>query len=106
MNRYTATDSLDSLSDEYIMSHVQGEPWLMSTFIERYEDAFLDEANTLTHHSPHAEEVVQDTFKKMYANPRGYETSKDHTCIAWAEALLQESIERYLTESQQAAHKD
>ena len=79
------------------MDHIQREPWLMTAFIERYEETLLDEANILTHNAPYATKIVQDTFKKMYVNPRGYETHKDRSCVAWSKALLQESLAKYNT---------
>jgi DNA-directed RNA polymerase specialized sigma24 family protein len=61
-------DSAKELSDEDLLQRSQSRPWLYAILLERYQDAFMRKARSILRNDLDAEEVVQDTFTKIYMN--------------------------------------
>ncbi|NCN52805.1 RNA polymerase sigma factor [Candidatus Parcubacteria bacterium] len=85
---YTARGEARDYSDEEILMRSQSEPWLFAVLLERYQDAFLRKAKTVLHNEQDAEEIVQDTFTKIYMNASRFEVREGAKFTSWAYTIL------------------
>lgn len=89
-------DNVRGLSDEAIIERVQGEPWLFTALLERYQDAFLRKAKSIIFNPQDAEEVVQDAFTKIYINAHRFEIREGAKFSSWAyTVLINTALTRY-----------
>lgn len=84
----TAIDSARNLDDEALLKRSQAQPWLFQVLVERYQDAFLRKAKTIVFNQFDAEEIVQDTFTKMYVNAHRYQAQEGAQFTSWAYRIL------------------
>lgn len=84
----TTTDKARDLSDEEILVRSQKEPWIFTVLLERYQDAFIRKALSVLHNQLDAEEVVQDTFTKIYINAGKFKPQEDAKFSSWAYRIL------------------
>lgn len=84
----TTTDQAGELSDEEILTRSQAEPWLFAVLLDRYQDAFLRKARTIVYNQLDVEEVVQDTFTKIYRNAHQFEVREGASFRSWAYQIL------------------
>jgi len=84
----STTDSARDLSDEEVLARSRAEPWLFAVLLERYQDAFLRKARTVIHNEQDVEEVVQDTFTKVYINAQRFEVREGAKFSSWAYTIL------------------
>jgi RNA polymerase sigma-70 factor (ECF subfamily) len=83
-----AIDDARELPDEEILARSQAQPWLFQILVERYQDAFLRKAKTIVFNELDAEEIVQDTFTKVYVNAHRYEPQAGAKFTSWAYRIL------------------
>ncbi len=84
----STTDSARDLSDEEVLARSRAEPWLFAVLLERYQDAFLRKGRTVIHNEQDVEEVVQDTFTKIYINAHRFEVRAGAKFSSWAYTIL------------------
>lgn len=93
---FTTTDDVRDLTDEEILARSQAEPWLFAALLERYQNAFLRKAKSIIYNELDAEEVVQDTFTKIYLNAHRFEVREGAKFSSWAYTILiNTSLTRY-----------
>lgn len=85
---FTATNDASDWEDEVILRESQSSPWLFAILVERYEAAFLRKVRTVIHNPLDAEEVVQDTFTKIYINADKYEPQAGAKFSSWGYRIL------------------
>ncbi|MCB9811641.1 RNA polymerase sigma factor [Candidatus Nomurabacteria bacterium] len=84
----TTTERAQDLSDEEVLLRARREPWLFAILLERHQDAFLRKARSIIHNEEDAEEIVQDTFTKVYMNADRFEVRDGATFTSWAYRIL------------------
>lgn len=84
----TPQDNIQELTDEEVLWRSVREPWLFAVLLERYQDAFLRKAQTVLRNELDAEEVVQDTFTKIYMNAGRFEVREGAKFSSWGYAIL------------------
>lgn len=77
-----------SYTDEELLRFSQTRPWLFGILIDRYEAAFLRKALAIVRDPRDAEEVVQDTFTKIYKNAHSFEPRPGATFSSWGYRIL------------------
>lgn len=82
------TDHLQTLSDEELLMRSTRQPWVFSVVLDRYQQAFLRKAMAIVHHQLDAEEIVQDTFTKIYMNAASFEYRSGATFSSWGYRIL------------------
>lgn len=82
------TDDARDLADEEVLARSQAEPWLFAVLLERYQNAFLRKAKSIIFNELDAEEVVQDTFTKIYVNADRFEVREGAKFSSWAYTIL------------------
>jgi RNA polymerase sigma-70 factor (ECF subfamily) len=74
--------------DAKILIAAQTQPWLFMVLVERYQDPFLRKAKRIIYNPLDAEEVVQDTFTKIYVHAHKYEPQSGASFSSWAYRIL------------------
>jgi RNA polymerase sigma-70 factor, ECF subfamily len=85
---FTITDDARNFTDEDILARAQAEPWLFALLLDRYQNAFLRKAKSIIFNELDAEEVVQDTFTKIYINAAKFEVREGAKFSSWAYTIL------------------
>jgi RNA polymerase sigma-70 factor (ECF subfamily) len=85
---FSNSENVRDASDEEVLERSQAEPWLFAVLLERYQDAFLRKARGILRDDRDAEEVVQDTFTKIYLNAGRFEVREGAKFSSWAYAIL------------------
>lgn len=84
----TTTDAGRELPDEEVLTRSQKEPWMFAVLLDRYQDAFMRKARSILRSEEDAEEVVQDTFTKVYMNADRFEPRPNASFSSWAYRIL------------------
>lgn len=77
-----------SLSDVQVLKDSQSYPWMFGILIDRYQQAFLRKGNAILHSSDLAEDVVQDTFIKIYKYANKFSERENASFRSWAYKIL------------------
>lgn len=88
MRRATTPPDPSSASDEVLLRASRHDPELFAVLVSRYEDAFLRKARAILRSPEDAEEVVQDTFTRIYLYADKYEKQEGATFSSWGYAIL------------------
>lgn len=76
------------LPDEVILERSILSPGLFRILVERYQDAFVRKAESIIHSREEAEDIVQETFTKIYFNARRFKTVEGATFKSWGYKIL------------------
>lgn len=88
MLSFDSRDDQNELPDEEVLYRAHTKPWLFQILVERYQEAFLRKAKTIVFNELDAEEIVQDTFTKIYINAHRYEPQAGAKFSSWAYRIL------------------
>lgn len=83
-----SSEELAALSDEEVLRLSRTEPAAFEALVARYEDAFLRKARSILFSKEDAEEVVQDTFTRIYIYADRYRAQEGAQFSSWAYAIL------------------
>jgi len=84
----TTSENANDLSDEEVLLRSQVQPWLFRVLVDRYEAAFLRKARTIIFNPLDAEEIVQDTFTKIYVHAQKFSPQEGAKFSSWAYRIL------------------
>lgn len=84
----TPAQPAEPLSDEEVLRRSQLQPWHFATLLERYQAAFTRKASTIMRDPRDVEEVVQDTFVKIYKNADQFVPQPGAQFSSWAYRIL------------------
>lgn len=79
---------LSELTDVELLSQSKQKPWLFSHLVERYEAPFLRRALRVIQNPADAQEIVQDTFTKIYLHSESFVPQAGATFSSWAYRIL------------------
>lgn len=86
----------NNLKDEEILSLSQEDPAYFSFLVDKYKDAFLRAARGITHNLEEAEDIVQETFVKIYRYADNFQKRQGIEFKSWAyRILINTSITHY-----------
>jgi len=87
---YTLDDNtnIDDWSDEVVLAGSIQNPDLFVFIVRRYEEPFLRKARTVLYREEDVEDVVQETFAKMYLNARKFKTVEGASFKSWGYRIL------------------
>ena len=77
-----------NLRDEEVLERSIAEPSLFAVLVERYQDAFLRKAESVVRSREEAEDIVQETFTKIYFNARRFKTVEGASFKSWGYKIL------------------
>jgi RNA polymerase sigma-70 factor (ECF subfamily) len=78
----------ENFDDEEVLFASRSQPWLFVILVRRYEAAFTRKARGIIFNPLDVEEVVQDTFTKIYVNAHKYEPQSGAKFSSWAYRIL------------------
>ena len=81
-------EEIENLSDTALIARGKHEPELFAVLVRRYEAALLRRAQRILWSPEDAEEVVQDTFTKMYLYADRYEVQEGASFSSWMYTIL------------------
>jgi RNA polymerase sigma-70 factor (ECF subfamily) len=84
----TLLAEMKDASDEEVLRRSGKEPECFELLVTRYEAAFLRKAKTVLYSVEDAEEVVQDTFTRIYLYADRYQAQEGASFSSWAYAIL------------------
>jgi RNA polymerase sigma-70 factor, ECF subfamily len=84
----TTTDEARNLSDEEVLARSAMEPWLFAVLLERYQEPFLRRAQHIIRSKQDAEDIVQETFTKIYIHATKYRPQEGAKFSSWAYMIL------------------
>ncbi len=76
------------LRDEEVLERSITHPGLFAVLVERYQDAFLRKAESVVRSREEAEDIVQETFTKIYFNARRFKTVEGASFKSWGYKIL------------------
>ena len=80
--------SIKTLSDEVILERSLTHPNLFAELVLRYQEAFLRKAQSIVHGREEAEDIVQETFTKIYFNARRFTPQEGASFKSWGYKIL------------------
>lgn len=83
-----AGEPVKALSDEELFLQSQSKPALYSLILARYQEAFLRKAKMVMKTDEAAEDVVQETFTKLYLKAKYFESRGAGSFKSWAYKVL------------------
>ncbi len=81
-------EKVENLPDEVILERSLGQPSLFAILVDRYQDAFLRKAESVVRSPEEAEDIVQETFTKIYFNARRFKPVPGATFKSWGYKIL------------------
>jgi len=77
-----------SPKDEEILSLSQEDPSYFSLIVDKYHEPFIRMARGITHSLEEAEDIVQETFVKIYSNATKFKKQPGIQFKSWAYKIL------------------
>ncbi len=81
-------ESLKNTSDQEVLALSRTHPEAFAVLMHRYEEAFLRKAESIVRVREDAEEVVQDTFTRIYVYADRYTPQEGASFSSWAYMIL------------------
>ncbi len=86
----------NNLKDEELLIQSLDRPRLFESLVEKYRDGFWRTANRVLNNKEDAEDVVQDTFVKIYFNAKKFKKQEGIEFKSWAyKILMNTALTRY-----------
>lgn len=83
-------------SDEEILAMSQTKPYLFGILLDRYQDAFMRKAQVVLGNQEDAEDIVQETFTKIYRYADKFKVQEGASFKSWGyKILLNTAFTRY-----------
>src|SRR3989338_5353686 len=79
---------LTKLADEEILAASRAKPYLFEILVDRYQEAFLRKASRILGYRPEVEDVVQETFTKIYVYSGNFAKQEGASFSSWAYKIL------------------
>ena len=83
-----ARSKLKNLKDEELLAVSLNLPSAFGVIVDRYQAAFLRKAENVVRRKEDAEDVVQDTFTKIYFNAKKFKKVEGASFKSWAYRIL------------------
>lgn len=90
---------IKELPDEEVLSRSIEKPDYFAEIVDRYQGALLRKANSMLRNEESAEDVVQETFVKIYANAGRFKEVPGATFKSWAYKILVNTCLTFLKKS-------
>lgn len=85
----------DTLSDKEVLDRSFDNPRYFEVLVDRYQDAFLRKSLSIIQDREAAEDIVQETFLKIYKHGRGWKAEKQASFKSWAYIILRNTCYSY-----------
>ena len=90
------SEELKGKSDEELLHLSLSNPSVFSLLVERYQEAFLRKGRRILKNSEEVEDIIQETFVKIYLNGKKFKKVDGIEFKSWAyKILVNTAISRY-----------
>lgn len=76
------------LPDDEVLKLSLDDPALFGIIVDRYREAFMRAARSITRNNDEAEDILQEAFAKIYMNGRRFKKQPGATFKSWAYKIL------------------
>ena len=76
------------MTDESLLKQSQSNPKMFENIVEKYQSAFLRRALKIARNKEDAEDIVQDTFVKIYSASKKFHKVKGASAKSWMYKIL------------------
>ena len=95
----------EKLNDEDILERSLRNPKYFELLVLRYQKAFLRKSISVIHSKEEAEDIVQETFLKIYKNGKNFKEQDGASFKSWAYTILRNTCYSYYKrQKRQASH--
>lgn len=84
----TTHDAVETRSDEAVLAQSVSSPSVFSELVSRYEEAFLRKARSIIRDQRLAEDIVQESFTKIYLHADRFSDTTPGSFRAWAYTIV------------------
>lgn len=88
MSWFSTPQNAPTRTDEEILTRSINKPWEFTELVKRYETPFMRKAFGIVYNQQDAEEIVQDTFTKIYVNANRFVPTEGATFSSWSYRIL------------------
>lgn len=88
-------ESYDNLSDEALLARSLKQPSLYQAVIDRYHDAFCRKVRSVIGSRDEVDDIVQETFLKIYMNGGKFEVREGASFKSWGYKILMNTTFTY-----------
>ncbi|MEK7575849.1 MAG: RNA polymerase sigma factor [Patescibacteria group bacterium] len=74
--------------DEEVLAESMKNPSLFGVLVDKYQNAFIRAAYRVVNHKQEAEDIVQETFAKIYSNASRFKKQEGSSFKSWAYKIL------------------
>ncbi len=79
---------LEEIEDEDVLFASISKPDLFALLVRKYEAPFLRKAQSIVHDSQESEDIVQETFTKIYLNAKRFKKQEGAQFSSWGYRIL------------------
>ena len=103
-NYLSLEEDTQERSDEELLAVSVAHPSLFALLVRKYEEPFMRKARSIVHEEEAAEDIVQETFTKIYLNAKKFKTVEGATFSSWGyRILINTSLTHYARLKRQGA---
>jgi len=84
----TTPENLIELSDEVVLARAVSSPRYFAEILRRYQEPFLRKARTVVYSEEEAEDIVQETFMKIYQYADRFQPQAGASFKSWGYRIL------------------
>ena len=91
MNLLGDTETVDAIStksDDEVLALSVSQPHVFEVILDRYQDALLRKAESILKSREDAEDIVQESFAKIYLNAHKFEVQEGASFKSWSYKIL------------------
>ena len=81
-------DTISEKSDEEVLALSVRHPHIFEVILDRYQEALLRKAESILRNREDAEDMVQESFAKIYLNAHKFEVQEGASFKSWAYKIL------------------
>lgn len=85
---FSLEEEAQTLPDEDTLARSITHPSLFVHIVRKYEEPFLRKAMSIVHDREEAEDIVQETFAKIYLNAKKFKVQEGATFSSWGYRIL------------------
>lgn len=105
MKEYLNLGGEDTRSDEELLALSVSHPSLFALLVRKYEEPFLRKAMSIVRTKEEAEDIVQETFTKIYLNASKFKKQEGASFSSWGyRILINTSLTHYTRLKRRGAH--
>src|SRR5712671_743960 len=88
MNTAEVLEDAENRADDEVLTLSIKDPRAFEVLVDRYEQAFMNKISAILKNKEQAQDIVQDTFVKIYMNAARFEPQEGASFKSWGYKIL------------------